>query len=349
MENQEYEPIPAPVTWFGSKSRLVKQITSHFPEHKTFVDVFGGSGVVLLGRRPSKVEVYNDINSKMAALYHVLSCPQKTAELQRRLNFTPYSRSEFDACKHGVDSIDDEIEIARQMIVIQRQSHGGLGKQWSYCVDAPAAGYSASVRKFHAGIERLSEVSRRIRKVQVDNLPWESVLTRYDREQTLFYLDPPYIPETRVNGNYEHEMSPQDHERLVDHLLKIKGLAVLSGYQHPIYSPLENAGWQRVEIDTIASTSKNRSKRIETLWISPNCKKPVAKGVMPPTDEPSDLSRQQQAAYRTHEVRVSQSEQKITEAIRTLKRLKKRVSKAEVSRMTGINRVQISRRYAHLF
>ena len=55
------EIISPPITWFGSKSRLVKKIVSYFPKHTTFVDAFGGSGAILLGKRPSKVEVYPNV------------------------------------------------------------------------------------------------------------------------------------------------------------------------------------------------------------------------------------------------------------------------------------------------
>ncbi len=347
MEYPDYKPVSPPVTWFGSKSKLVKQITQHFPKHQTFVDVFGGSGAILLGKPPSKVEVYNDLNAKMAALFRVLSDPVKSAELERRLHYTPYSRDEFENCRVSVDGTQEEIEIARQMIVIQRQSHGGLGKQWSYCVDAPAAGYSASVRKFHAGIERLSEITRRIRKVQVENLRWEDVLSRYDRKKTLFYLDPPYIPDTRVSGTYEYEMSLTDHAALTERLLQVQGFAVLSGYTHPVYQPLEQAGWKRIDIDVIASTSKHRAKRIESLWLSPSCSIPLMHG--PVVDAAPGLSKRQAGAYRTHELRVEQSEQQIKEAIISLRRTNQPVTKMEVSRMTGISRVHISRRYAYMF
>ncbi len=347
MKPIEHEPIAPPVTWFGSKSRMVKQITKHFPRHQTFVDVFGGSGAILLGKPPSKVEVYNDLNSKMSALYRVLSDPLKSASLEHQLTFTPYSRAEFDRCKQSIDNIDDDIEIARQMIVIQRQSHGGLGKQWSYCVDAPAAGYSASVRKFHAGIERLTEVSRRVRKVQVENLHWGEILTRYDRKSTLFYLDPPYVPDTRVNGIYEHEMTLDCHAQLVQRLLELKGYAVLSGYSHSVYDPLVDAGWKRIDIDVMANTSKHRAKRIESLWLSPNCERPIQHGVV--IDIAPEQTKRQAAAYRTHDIRVTESEQKIKEAITSLMRMKKSVTKMEVSRMTGISRVHLSRRYAYMF
>lgn len=347
MSNQQHKPIAPPVTWFGSKSRLVKKIVSYFPEHQTFVDVFGGSGAVLLGKRPSKVEVYNDLNKKMASLFRVLSCPRKTAKLKHLLECTPYSRDEFNACRAQIEQVTDEIELARQMIVIQRQSHGGLGKQWSYCVDAPAAGYSASVRKFHAGIERLSDVSHRIRRAQIENLQWKQAIQRYDRAETLFYLDPPYVPDTRINGKYEHEMTIEDHMDMVDCLLKIEGKAILSGYVHAVYEPLELAGWKRIDIEVIAASSKTRAKRTECLWISPTCHQRAKKLTEIASTE--NLTNRQAAAYRVHKARTDDSEAKIIEAIKILKRINKKITKAEVARMTGISRVQISRRYSHLF
>jgi DNA adenine methylase len=345
MQSQNKIIVSPPITWFGSKSRLVKQITSYFPKHHTFVDVFGGSGAIILGKEPSKVEVYNDLNNKLVTLFRVLANPEKSSELERRLKFTPYARTEFERCKKEIDTLDDEIEIARQLLVIQRQSYGGNGKEWSYCVDATIKGYSASVRKFHAGIERLSIITHRLRKVQIDNRSWELILDRYDREQTLFYLDPPYIPSTRIKGSYEHELTAEDHERLVARLLDLKGYAILSGYSHEIYKPLELSGWKRVDIDTFAFTSKKRTERTESLWLSPNClknEKGETKLVKP-------ITSQKASAYRTHKIRVDKTESLIKEAIDTLKRSNQRITKLAVAEMIGISRVHLSRRYANLF
>jgi len=345
MDIQDYRPISAPVTWFGSKSRLVKQITKYFHAHQTFVDVFGGSGAILLGKRPSKVEVYNDLNRKMVSLFRVLASPRKSKELVHLLELTPYSREEFGRCRGEINSVENEIELARQMIVVQRQSHGGQGNQWSYCVDGHAAGHSASVRKFHAGIERLPEITKRIRKTQIEYLPWQEVIRRYDRAQTLFYLDPPYVPSTRTNGKYEHEMSLAEHTAMVDALLTLAGNEVLSGYAHDVYLPLEAAGWERVEIEVVAHSSTTRASRTECLWVSPT--RNIHK-----SDAPSLLdgfSGRQAAAYRTHHIRTEATEATIREAIKIAKRLGQRISKAAIARETGISRGQLSRRYGHLF
>lgn len=349
MKKQKHTPVSAPVTWFGSKSRLVKKIVSHFPEHNTYVDVFGGSGAMLLGKPPSKVEVYNDLNKKMVCLFNVLSDQAKTKELIRRLELTPYSRDTFKSAAATIDQEQDDIELAKLMMVVQRQSHGGLAKQWSYCVDAPAGGYSASVRKFHTGIERLPEVHKRMRKVQVENMPFQEVLNRYDREETLFYLDPPYVPETRVNGTYEHEMTIDDHVKMVAQLRQLKGKCILSGYAHKVYQPLEDEGWKRIDIDVIASTSKSRASRTECLWLSPNCL--IKKEIPEYSDIANDetLTNRQKAAKRVHRHRTDQSKEAITKAINSLKRMKKRVTKVEVARMTGISREHITRYYSDLF
>jgi|SRR5471030_910625 len=84
-EMKKSEQVSPPVTWFGSKNRLVKEIVKYFSEHQTYVDVFGGIGAVLLGKRPSKVEVYNDLNRKMTSLFNVLSDKRKTHERIRSL------------------------------------------------------------------------------------------------------------------------------------------------------------------------------------------------------------------------------------------------------------------------
>lgn len=299
---------------------------------------------MILGKKPSKVEVYNDINGKMVSLFNVLSDESKTLELQRRLELTPYSREFFEYAKMNVNKEPDEIERARLMIVVQRQSHGGLGEKWSYCIKSHAAGYSASVRKFHAGIERLPIIQTRMRKVQVENLTFDDLIPRYDKPGILFYLDPPYIPETRVSGQYEFEMTVEDHERMVQLMLASDGHFILSGYNTDVYRPLELAGYRKEVIETSSNNSKDRNFRAEYLWISPNCQ-PLA----PELVNSGNLTNRQLAAYRVHRQRRDNSILHIEDAISTLKRQKKRVTKVQVAKMTGISREHITRYYSDLF
>ena len=86
----------------------------------------------------------------------------------------------------------------------------------------------------------------------------------------MFYLDPPYIHETRSDGQYQHEMTDEDHCRLVDVLLGVKGKVLLSGYNHKIY---ERLGWDKISFETScfsaqwsANGDSSKLKRTECLW-----------------------------------------------------------------------------------
>lgn len=52
---------------------------------------------------------------------------------------------------------------------------------------------------------------------------------------------------------------------------------------------------------------------------------------------------------RTNAIRRAKNEAKVLDAISQIQSSKKKPTKAEVARITGISREQISRNYAHLF
>jgi len=96
----------------------------------------------------------------------------------------------------------------------------------------------------------------------------------YDRPDTFFYLDPPYDfgSERSARKLYEHEMTAEDHARLVDILIRLKGKAMLSGYDTPVYESLIAAGWRKYVMGEQAVTvnkkanGEKRLTRIECVW-----------------------------------------------------------------------------------
>ena len=109
-----------------------------------------------------------------------------------------------------------------------------------------------------------------------------------DETYTACFCDPPYVPATRKAGGYLHEMTESDHEELVQRLLRLKGMVVLSGYNHGTYAPLEIAGWQRIDFETVChaagrtrgtgilgeGAARSKQPRVESVWLSPNCGQP---------------------------------------------------------------------------
>src|SRR5438552_230496 len=336
--------ISSPVTWHGGKSKLAAKIIHHFPNHHTFIEVFGGSAAVLLAKKPSKVEVYNDINRELVNLFQVLRDSTLYRKLRRVLGNTRYARAEFLLAQQPSH---DPVESARRFIVRHRQSRGGLGERWSYCVEDSRRGMSSAVARWRRGIEQLPSVHERFRHVQIECDDWRKVLARYDGRQTLFYLDPNYIPATRVAGNYDHELSELDHKELVGRLLAIRGMVVLSGYDHPLYKPLKQAGWTRVDFDVPAYSSDKRTRRTECLWLSLTIARQNHEGQRQPPH--TAVEKMRAGAMHTHELRATETTKKILRVLSRLRLDGKKPTMAGVARTIGISREHLSRRYRYLF
>ncbi len=338
------------MTWFGGKSKQASRIIKSFVPHQTYCEPFGGSAAVLLAKPPSNVEVYNDIDGDLVNLFHVLRDPELFRRLRACLEHTLYARSEFERSR---ESTDEPVERARRLIVRQRQSHGGLGERWSYCIEDAVCGVSSAVRRWQAGIDRLPLIHKRFKTVQIEQDDWQAVMTRFDGPRTLFYLDPPYVPETRVRGSYHHELSEEDHRRLVAHLLTSSAMVVLSGYEHDVYSPLEQAGWQRKDHDVPAYTSDSRRRRKECLWLSPSigafANDPEAQSEAREPLRVSAAENMRQGAYLTHQRRVDTTEAKLVEVIRELRDGGQRITMTAAARAANMSREHVARRYRHLF
>jgi DNA adenine methylase len=88
----------------------------------------------------------------------------------------------------------------------------------------------------------------------VENSDYKTILDRYDTKETFFYLDPPYLPETRRRGGYRHELTTQDHTELLEIIKELKGKVLISGYPNPLY---ENSlkDWGTTTKQTVASSA----------------------------------------------------------------------------------------------
>jgi DNA adenine methylase len=91
-----------------------------------------------------------------------------------------------------------------------------------------------------------------------------------DGPETLWYVDPPYVHETRglkqwrTPQSYRHEMTDEDHKQMAEVLRSIKGTVVLSGYQSPLYESLFG-DWH---IETKDAHADGARDRVEVLWIN---------------------------------------------------------------------------------
>ena len=84
MDTKVTRPL---VRYHGGKFLLAPWIIQHFPAHRVYVEPFGGGGSVLLRKKRSYAEVYNDLDGEMVNLFKVVR--DQGDELTRRIRLTP--------------------------------------------------------------------------------------------------------------------------------------------------------------------------------------------------------------------------------------------------------------------
>jgi DNA adenine methylase len=276
--------LRAPVQWFGGKGNLRARIIPLIPDTKVYCEPYGGGGSILCAREPAPVEVYNDLNGDLVNLFRVLQDPRRFRAFQHRIEHTLYSREEFvTALNTLADAKAKPADRAWAFFTAQNQGMSGIAKSpgnWSR-VFISNRGMADNANSWLMRLAHLPDWHQRFARVQIDNRCALQVIGYWDSPETTFYLDPPYVHATRQGSeDYRHEANDAHHGALVDALLDLKGAAVLSGYRHPIYKPLEGAGWESTNIRTAAyAAGRTRNSglqgkgaalakvpRTETIW-----------------------------------------------------------------------------------
>lgn len=263
------------LSWWGGKGSMAIRIKSVMPKHHKYVEVFGGAGHTLYQKDQSKIEVYNDIHEGLISVWRTVQNPEYAAELKRRLELTPMSRSEFDHCRDTWSTEEDPIEKARKFYVTVNQSFSSGLKNWKAYKGCD--GVAKNTSKFYATINsRFDYVHKRLQSIIVESMDYKDLLNKHDAEDTLFYIDPPYVGETRtLQKGYDHEMTEVSlHVELVDLLLTLKGKVILSGYDHSVYDKLVDNGWTKMLLGEYAKSSafnkvgEKKTVGAEVLWIN---------------------------------------------------------------------------------
>ncbi|MFA5803691.1 MAG: DNA adenine methylase [Melioribacteraceae bacterium] len=255
--------------YFGGKFTHADWILKHLPESKSYVEVFGGSAVVLLNKKPSPIETYNDINSIVVNFFKVLR--EKPEELLSKIYLTPYSKEEYLFCYQHLNE-GDKIERARRFFVSVGQSFNGTYARqtgWKMSTKETRTNISEAVNRWITKLPKLVYVIERLRRVQISNYDFREIFKKFDGPETLFYCDPPYMHHVRCNNNeYAFEMTDQDHKELLEICKNAKGKVAISGYDNPLYNKQLKSFYK--SIAKKKPTTIFHSKRQEILWTNYN-------------------------------------------------------------------------------
>lgn len=229
-----------PFGYPGSKAAELPKILPYLPYTNMYGEAFGGSGVVLLNRQPSKLEIFNDRYSGVTSFFRVIRQPELRDKLIERLACTLHSREEFIWCKSTWKDCDDDIErAARWYYTIRYAVNSKPNSTFGRSLKAK----SNFAQKLPISLSLFFPVSVRLEQVQIENLDWRLCLSDYDQEGFVWYLDPTYLG---VQKTYEFELSKEDHIELCERIQSLKGYVALSAYDNDITNQIyEKYKWKQ--------------------------------------------------------------------------------------------------------
>ncbi|MHB8123945.1 MAG: DNA adenine methylase [Desulfuromonadaceae bacterium] len=208
------------LAYMGGKSLLAKRIITKIPEHNCYCEVFAGAAWLLFKKEESEVEIINDINTDLVTLYRVVK--HHLEEFIRYLKWILVARDEFARFKKETPESLTDIQRAVRFYYLLKTGFGSK-------MQNPSFGIAASGRPRFNLLrveEELSAVHLRLSRVYVENKPYQEIIPRFDREDTFFYIDPPYYGFEDYYG--PGIFSREDFARLRDLLARVQGKFILS-------------------------------------------------------------------------------------------------------------------------
>lgn len=242
--------MKTPVSRVGNKSSILNILYAVFPlQYDRFVDVFGGSGSVLLGKEQvDSFEVYNDYDRNLVNLFHCMK--ERTMATIREIGFCNLnSREDFNSVKKFFEFEEFKDDFYREELLLtelmfpppEANELNEIRTRITKDYDVRRAAmflkllrysYSSGCKSFASQpfdirklFELIKQLENRMANVVVENQDFETLIKHYDRQDTFFYADPPYFS---TEDMYAVGFNWNDHVRLKDTLSKIQGKFLLS-------------------------------------------------------------------------------------------------------------------------
>lgn len=286
--------ITKPIKVHGGKDDLATRIVALMPERCLkpndpdpkdkgwlhYVEPYFGGGSVMLAMDPHGIsEVAGDTNGKLMSFWAVLADLDQFLRFKRHVQATPFSNKTYnEAALNLTRRFEDKPywEKAVDFFVASRQSLAGRMKGFaSITRNRTRKGMNEQVAAWLGAIEGLDAVHERMKRVLITTDDALDVIRREDGERTLFYLDPPYLHETRATTKEYglHEMGDAEHMALLALLATLTGRFLLSGYRSKLYDRWAKSNkWRRVDFDVPNNAAGGKTKRrmVESVWMNYN-------------------------------------------------------------------------------
>lgn len=244
----------------GAKNRLAPWIVSHIPQHKVYCEPFLGSGAVFLNKEPAYNEILNDIDDDIYNFFKAVR--EYPKELCRIIEATPYSRTEYSAAYIG-EPVSD-LERARRFAVKCWQGFG-CGNKYKNGYRRGIGAKSPNPAKAWVRLpETIQLAAERLKNAQIEHKDALELISDLYGKGTFIYIDPPYLQDTRKKYLYNHEMTDEQHMKLLKIAKESSCNIMISAYENEIYNNTL-VDWRKEYKSTTAECSQ---RRIEVIYMN---------------------------------------------------------------------------------
>ena len=235
------------LNWPGGKARIVKHLLPLIPPHKCYCEPFAGGLALLFAKPRSPVEVINDFDGDLITFYR---CARRHPdELARLIGETICSRRMFFEAIQQPGLTD--LERAASFWVKNKDSFGCRMRSFLVC-KTPSKGVPNPRSSIATALNNLSA---RLERVVIENIPYGRVLTNQDSPDTFFFIDPPYIG---TDGGIYAQWTVDDLKTLAATIRKLRARWLLTINDHPAARPL----FPNFQIRQIESDNRGDNHRI---------------------------------------------------------------------------------------
>jgi len=266
-------PQRSNICYIGGKFYQAPKIIALFPPHEVYVEPFFGGGHVFFQKKPSLLEIVNDIYRILYCFYTVLQNPNLFNRFIRTVWMVPQHEWKlveyaskmkdhiqflysFKTAEEIMDKVPEDvlIEVAANFFMWNALTidRGAFPQSKVYPI-MRIPRQKVTPQK----ILVLYHMHSRLRHAHIYCKDYKDVIKHYDFPEALIYMDPPYVHSTRNKDDYYFlEFTDEDHKEMVEIIAEMKAKIILSGYDNEIYSELERRGWKKISLGLFAKRQR---------------------------------------------------------------------------------------------
>ena len=262
------------IPYIGGKHRIASQLAVFLRASgaQTIVDVFGGSGAVVMNSGFKK-RIYNDADGDLVNLFRVLGNDVQRTALLRRLRALPMARRIFEDdyrwyLRNGFTFayLSDPVERARATFYRHHLSFGGKTRSGGFTCSTGDRERLKEAHRYRNALRRIVELSQFWRETVIENLHYSEVISTYGRRPgVVLFCDPPYVGTENL---YSHRFKQADHVFLAQQLSECAAPAVCTYYDHPLVRSLyPESAWNWHPIESTKNMQRFKGGvRVDGSW-----------------------------------------------------------------------------------